>query len=235
MKEKVTAVKAAFPHTLPVMAGYLFLGMAFGILLNSKGFGPVWACLMSLVIYAGSMQFLAVGLLAAGFAPVYAFLLALIVNARHLFYGLSMLKPFADVKKAYKPYLIFSLTDETFSILCSTKAPEGVDSSDFMLAVAVLDQIYFVAGSTLGGLAGQLITFNTTGIDFAMTALFTVIFLGQWQSQKRHLPALIGVAVSVVCLVVFGGGQFIIPAMGLILVALTLLRPRWEEGAAVSE
>ncbi|NLX64033.1 MAG: branched-chain amino acid ABC transporter permease [Clostridiaceae bacterium] len=229
MRHKFKALKAAFPYTIPVMTGYLFLGAAFGILLNSKGYHFGWAVLMSLFIYAGSMQFVAVNLLTSAFNPVYAFFITLIVNARHLFYGISMLKPFKGTGK-FKPYLIVGLTDETYSILCSTEPPEGIDKTWFMFLVTLLNQIYWVTGSALGGLIGSLLTFNTTGIDFVMTALFTVIFINQWKAEKKHIPAITGVVVSVLCLLIFGPDNFIIPSMALIVLVLTMFRKNIEEG-----
>mgnify|MGYP003376945753 CR=1 FL=1 len=223
------ALKAAFPHTIPVLTGFLFLGIAFGILMNSKGYGAPWAIGMSLFTFAGSMQYVAVNLLTAAFNPLYAFLLTLMVNARHLFYGISMLEPFQGMGKK-KIYLIFALCDETFSILCSATPPKGVDRGRFMLWVALLDHFYWVLGTALGSLVGAMITFDTTGIDFVMTALFVVIFLNQWQSQKNHLPALVGVCTSVACLLVFGPDQFLLPSMALMAVILCAARKRLEGG-----
>lgn len=229
MHQKFKSLKAAIPYTIPVMTGYLFLGMAFGILLNSKGYHFGWAILMSLFIYAGSMQFVAVNLLTSVFNPIYAFFITLIVNARHLFYGISMLKPFKGIGKL-KPYLIAGLTDETYSILCSTGPPDGIDKTWFMFFVTLLDQMYWVTGSALGGLIGSLLTFDTTGIDFVMTALFTVIFINQWKAEKKHIPAITGVLASVLCLLIFGPDNFIIPSMALIVLALTIFRKNIEEG-----
>lgn len=206
---------------MPVLAGYLFLGMAFGILMSSKGYGAVYSVLASVFIYAGSMQFAMVVLLTAPFDPLYAFLLALMVNARHLFYGISMLGPFRD-SGAAKPYLIFGLTDETFSVLCE-EFPENVDPRAYMLGVTALNQCYWVSGTALGALVGSFVHFSTKGIDFAMTALFVVIFVDQWRSKRGHAPALIGVLASLLCLLLFGAKDFIIPAMALIIVLLTLL------------
>jgi len=229
LHQKFKSLKAAIPYTIPVMTGYLFLGMAFGILLNSKGYHFGWAILMSLFIYAGSMQFVAVNLLTSVFNPIYAFFITLIVNARHLFYGISMLKPFKGIGKL-KPYLIAGLTDETYSILCSTGPPDGIDKTWFMFFVTLLDQMYWVTGSALGGLIGSLLTFDTTGIDFVMTALFTVIFINQWKAEKKHIPAITGVLASVLCLLIFGPDNFIIPSMALIVLALTIFRKNIEEG-----
>ncbi|MBE6830578.1 MAG: branched-chain amino acid ABC transporter permease [Ruminococcaceae bacterium] len=215
------ALRAAFPHTIPVMLGYLFLGAAFGILLNSKGYGWGWAVLMSVFIYAGSMQFVAIGLLSGPFLPLQAALMTLMVNARHTFYGISMLERFKSMGKK-KPYMIFSLTDETFSLLCSAHAPEGVDEDRFLFWVSLLDQLYWVIGAAAGGLIGSLVSFNTKGIDFVMTALFTVIFVDQWENNRNHFPALVGLGGSVLCLAVFGPGNFILPSMALIAAVLSL-------------
>lgn len=223
--KSVTALKAAFPHTVPVLTGYLFAGVAFGILLTSKGYHAGWAVLMSTVVFAGSMQFVAVGLLTAPFDLVAAAVLTLSVNARHLFYGLSMLEKFHGMG-AKKPYLIFSLSDETYSLLCSAKPPKDTDSHLFYLFIALLDHLYWIAGSALGALAGSFLTFNSKGIDFVMTALFVVIFVEQWESQKRHLSAVTGLIVTVLCLLLFGTSRFIIASMVGILVVLTMLRGR---------
>lgn len=221
------ALKAAFPHTIPVLTGYIFLGIAFGVLLQSKGYGMLWAFSMSTFIFAGSMQFVAVGLLAGGFHPLQAALLTLMVNARHIFYGLAMLERFKDLR-AEKPYMIFALTDETFSLLCSVQPPQGVDRGHFDLCIASLNHLYWITGSVIGALLGEAITINTTGIEFVMTGLFVVIFLEQWQSRKGRLPALIGLGVSVLCLVIFGADSFMLPTMGLLALLLLALRS-WTE------
>ncbi|AGA69888.1 putative branched-chain amino acid permease (azaleucine resistance) [Desulfitobacterium dichloroeliminans LMG P-21439] len=223
MQEKIKAFKVAFPYTLPVMTGYLFLGMAFGILLNSKGYHFGWAILMSVFIYAGSMQYVAINLLTIAFNPLNAFIMTLMVNARHLFYGLSLLGKFGESGRK-KPYLMFGLTDETFSILCASNPPPGVDRGWFMFFITVLNHSYWIIACALGGILGSLVSFNTRGIDFVMTALFVVIFLEQWKSQKQHAPALIGIGASVLSLLVFGPANFIIPSMILIILVFTLLR-----------
>ncbi|HIT89255.1 MAG TPA: AzlC family ABC transporter permease, partial [Candidatus Merdenecus merdavium] len=215
--------KAAFPHTLPVMAGYLFLGAAFGILLQSKGYSPWWALLMSVFIYAGSMQFLAVNLLAGGVSLIHAALMTLMVNARHLFYGLSMLDKYKDTGKL-KPYLIFSLTDETYSLTATVPVPEGVSKKWFYFLISFLDQIYWIIGSILGAVLGSLITFDTGGIDFVMTALFVTIYVDQWLNTKDHRPALVGILVSLICLIFLGADHFIIPAMIGITVVLSIMK-----------
>lgn len=229
MEKQFKALKAAFPHTIPVMTGYLFLGVAFGILLTSKGYHFIWAIIMSLLIYAGSMQFVAVEILTSIFNPLNAFLITLMVNARHLFYGLSMLTKFRGTGK-YNPYLIFGLTDETYSLLCSCEIPDDVDKNQFMFYTTLLNQTYWIVASAAGALLGSVFTFNTEGIDFVMTALFIVIFINQWKSQKNHTPALIGLGGSVLCLLLFGPDNFIIPSMILIIAALTIFKKSVEKG-----
>lgn len=230
MQKSLKAARAAFPATVPVLFGYVFLGAAFGLLLSRNGYGAVWALLMSACIYAGSMQFVAVGLLSSSFDPLGAALMTLMINARHLFYGLSMLDRFRIFGKR-KPYMIFSLTDETYSLLCSAKAPKGVEEGDYLFWISLLDQSYWVTGSVLGSLLGPALSFNTKGIDFVMTALFVVIFTEQWLSSKNHFPALAGVAGSLVCLILFGPSNFVIPSMAVILILLSLLRKPMEGGA----
>lgn len=229
MQKAKRALAAAFPITVPVMVGYLFLGVAFGVLLQKNGYGVFWAILMSTVIYAGSMQFLAINFLTPGAGVLSIIFMTLMVNIRHVFYGLSMLERFRGMGKK-KPYLIFSLTDETFSLLCSAEPPQGVDRGLFYFFISLLDQIYWVAGSALGGLAGALLSFNTKGIGFAMTALFVVIFVNQWREVKQHLPALCGLGITALCLLVFGADSFLLPALLLILAALLLCRGRLEQG-----
>ena len=218
-----SALRAAFPLTLPVMAGYLVLGMGFGILLQSKGYHFGWAILMSLTIYAGSMQYVAVDLLSGGAWLVATALMTLMVNARHLFYGISMLDKYRTLGRK-RWMMIFELTDETYSIVCSHEPPEGVDRGRFFLAISMLDQSYWVVGCTIGAILGAVVPIDFTGVDFAMTALFLVIVTEQWLTNKNHLPALVGIGASVVCLVLFGADNFIIPAMIVITLALSLLR-----------
>ena len=214
-------VKTAFLASVPVMAGYVVLGTGFGILLSSKGYGPLWSLAMSLFIYAGSMQYLAVDLLTGGATLITAALTTLMVNARHLFYGISMIEKYKDTGK-YKPYLIFALTDETYSLNCGA-LPEGVtDAPTYYFLVSLFNHSYWVVGSLLGGLLGYVIPFNTEGIDFALTALFVTVFVEQWLSTRDHIPALIGVVSSVVCLFLFGADGFLIPAMVLITALLAL-------------
>ena len=230
--EKGKALKAAFPGTIPVMTGYVFLGMAFGILLNAKGYGIFWALLMSLFIYAGSMQYVAISFLASAFNPAAAFVMTLMVNARHLFYGLSMLDKFKNTGKL-KPYLIFGLTDETFSVLCGTEPPEDVSRLWYMFWITLLDQFYWVTGSVVGSLLGSVVSFNTKGLDFVLTALFVVIFVEQWQETDDRIPAMIGVTVTLLCRIIFGSSSFLIPAMAGILLCLSLTKKKMQRREAL--
>lgn len=226
---KTTALKAAFPHTIPVFTGYLVLGISYGVLMTASGF-PFWIPIVtSLAIFAGSMEFVLVNLLLSAFNLLQVFMMTILINARHLFYGLSMLDQYKGMGLK-KLYLIFGLTDETFSINCSMEPPVGVDRGLFYLFVTLLDHSYWFLGATLGGLFGSILHFNTEGLDFVMTAMFVVIFLEQWKKDTNHLSALIGVVLPVLCLVVFGANQFMIPAMIAILLGLTLARKPLEEG-----
>lgn len=207
-----SAFRYALPKTIPVLAGYLFLGAAYGILMKVNGFGLIWSAAASILVYAGSLQYAGVSLLAAGVHPLYAFAMALMINARHLFYGLSMLNNYKEVKKG-KFYLIFALTDETFSIVCNENPPENLSKTAVYFWISFLNQCYWVTGSILGSLLGDRIAFDITGLDFALTALFVVIFTEQWLDCRDHRPALTGLAVSGGCLLLFGADAFIIPAM----------------------
>ena len=225
---KMKNLRAAFPYTIPVLLGYIFLGIAFGILLSSQGYPFYLATLMSLFIYAGSMQFVTINLLTGGAGILSSILMTLMVNARHLFYGLSMLEKFRSMKRK-KPYMIFSLTDETYSLLCGLEPPSGTDKNSFYFWIALLNQSYWVLGSTIGAIAGSLIKFDSTGIDFAMTALFVVIFVEQWETNKNHIPALIGLAVTLACLLLFGTTNFIVFAMVGIFFLLSAGKPLIEK------
>lgn len=222
---KMKAFKAALPHTIPICVGFLFLGMSYGFLMRSKGFSFVYPMLMSLFIYAGSMEFVTVNLLLSAFNPIYAFALTLMVNARHLFYGISMLEKYKNCgwKKAY---LIYGMCDESFSINCTVTPPPDVDRAWFMVFVTLLNQIYWVAGATLGALLGYVIHFNTTGIEFVMTALFVVMFINQWEETKDHTSALIGLGCSLICLLIFGSQNFMLPSMALIILCFSFRRKK---------
>jgi 4-azaleucine resistance transporter AzlC len=234
LREKREAFKAAFPYTIPVFTGFTFLGIAYGILMSSKGYGVGWIALMSLMAFAGSAQYVAITFLTSIFNPIYALLMTLMVNARHLFYGISMLDKYKDTGK-FKPYLIFGLCDETFSIVCSNEPPEGVNRNWFYFFITFLNHSYWVLGSAIGGMLGSMVSFNTKGLDFVLTALFVVIFVGQWKTQKDHKPAVIGVSSSILCVVVFGPSQFIIPSMVIILAILTFSKKGYGEKKELTE
>ena len=226
MKSK--AFRAALPYTIPICIGFLFLGISYGFFMHSKGFSFLYPVLMSLFIFVGSMEFVTVNLLLTAFNPLSAFLLALMVNARHLFYGISMLDKYKNTGLK-KPYLIYGMCDESFSINCTVTPPADVDKGWFMLFVTLLNQIYWVAGAALGSLLGSVISFDTTGIEFVMTALFVVMFINQWEETDNHRSALTGVFCSMVCLFLFGAQHFIIPAMALIIACFSLMaRPKQE-------
>ena len=217
-------IREAFVDTTPVLAGYVVLGMGFGILLSSKGYSPLWSLAMSLFIYAGSMQYLTIDLLTGGASLITAALTTLMVNARHLFYGVSMIEGYKGMGKK-KPYDIFALTDETYSLVCQDEKHQTAEERHrYAFWISLLDQCYWVSGSLIGALLGQIIPFSVEGIDFALTALFVTVFVEQWLSTKDHASAIIGVAASVLCLLIFGADRFLIPAMAAIMIALAVLR-----------
>ena len=223
------AFRAAFPHTIPILAGFWFLGMTYGIYMNVSGFAFWYPMIMSLVIFAGSMEFVAVNMLLGAFQPLQALAMTLMINARHLFYGISMLDKYRGLGWK-KIYLIFGMCDESFSINYTAEIPEDVDRGWFMFFVTLLNHLYWFCGSTLGGLFGSLIHFNTEGLDFVMVAMFVVIFLEQWLKEKNHTSSLLGIVLSLICLAAFGADDFIIPAMLAMLGVLTLLRRPLEKG-----
>lgn len=234
MKDKTyikKAFRAAFPLTLPIFAGFWFLGLTYGIYMHASGFSFWYPMLMSMTIFAGSVEFVAVNLLLGAFNPLQAFVMTLMINARHLFYGISMLDKFKGTGWK-KGYLIFGMCDESFSINYTAQIPEGVDKGWFMFFVTLLNHLYWVFGATLGGIFGALLTFNTEGLEFVMTAMFVVIFLEQWLKEKQHISSLLGIGLSVLCLVAFGSENFLIPTMLAILGVLTLIRTPLEKGEA---
>lgn len=232
MKKKkdvwLPALKAAFPYTSPIFAGFWFLGLTYGIYMNVSGFSFWYPMLMSLTIFAGSVEFVAVNMLLGAFDPIQALVMTLMVNARHLFYGISMLDKYKGTGWK-KFYLIYGMCDESFSINYTAHISKDIDRSWFMFFVTFLNHMYWFTGATLGGIFGSLITFNTEGLDFVMTAMFVVIFMEQWIKDKRHTSALLGLGSSLLCLIVFGQDNFIIPAMIAILGILTLLRKPLEK------
>lgn len=219
--------RKAFLATIPVMTGYIVLSMGFGMVLRSRGYGVLWALAMSVGIYAGSMQYVTIDLLTGGASLLTAALTALAVNARHLFYGISMVDRYRGAKA--KPLLMFTLTDENYSLLCDDRVLEGVnDRHRYYLYVSLLDYLYWIVGTVLGSLLGTVLPFSTEGIDFTLTALFITVFVEQWLHTKNHIPALLGVGCALVCLLCFGADGFLIPTMILIALSLTLLRPKLE-------
>lgn len=224
------ALRSAFIVTIPVLCGYLFIGIAFGVMLRDIGYTSPWAFLTSLTVYAGSGQYLLVSLLAAHASLVTVAFMTLLLNCRHIFYGLSFLETFHQMGIA-KWYMIFSLTDETYSLLCALRTPDGVDPNAMRLWIAVLDHSYWIVGSVIGAILGGMLPFDSTGIDFAMTSLFTVIFIEQWLSTKQHVPAFLGLGAAAVSLAILGPDNFILPAMLAICVMLVALRGRLAKEA----
>ncbi|MBQ8026606.1 MAG: AzlC family ABC transporter permease [Clostridia bacterium] len=232
MKRKT--VKMAFVKSLPVFAGYIVLGIGFGVLLAKAGYGILWALVMSVTMYAGSMQYVAVSLLAAGASPLDTAITTLLVQARHLFYGVSMIDKYkgAGLKKIY---MAFALTDETYSLLCDGKHPEGTDLHLYQFLLSIFNQSYWIMGCLLGNFIGTNLEFNSAGIEFAMTAIFVTVFVEQWKSTKNHIPAIIGIVSTAVCLAVFGSENFLIPAMVAITALLFALRKPLEKKEEVSD
>ncbi|MDO4553902.1 MAG: AzlC family ABC transporter permease [Lachnospiraceae bacterium] len=231
MKSK--ALKAAFPYTIPIFAGFWFLGLAYGIYMNVSGFNFLYPMLMSLTIFGGSLEFVAVTMLLAPFAPIQSLIMTLIIQARHLFYGISMLDKFKGMGWK-KFYLIFGMCDETFSINYTADIPEEVDRGWFMFFVTLLNHFYWFSGATIGGLLGSLISFDTTGLDFVMTAMFVVIFMEQWMKEKKHYTAFIGLISTILCRIIFGVDNFMIPTMLCILVCLTAFKESIERNEGLS-
>ncbi len=228
--EKKTTFLHAFKASLPVMAGYVVLGAGFGMLFVDKGYSLFWVILMSVCVYAGSMQYVAVDLISGGASVIVTAAMTLMINIRHIFYGIGMLERYRGTGR-FKPYLIFSLTDETFSQVCHTDLPNGVNFKRYCFYLSLLNQSYWVLGSALGGFIGTAFSFNTAGIEFAMTALFVTVFVEQWERTKQHLPAMTGIGVSAVSLLLFGADNFLIPAMIGIVIGLFLQRNIVNKGA----
>ncbi|MBO5006955.1 MAG: AzlC family ABC transporter permease [Clostridia bacterium] len=216
-------MKMAFVSTIPIFAGYIMLGIGFGILLSEKGYGPVWALFMSIFMFAGSMQYVGVDLLASGASLISSAVMTVLVNARHLFYGISMIDKYRGAG-AKKFYMIFGLTDETYSLLCEAKVPDDVDRHTYSFFVTLFDHFYWITGCVLGAVIGTVVPFEFKGVEFVLTALFVSIFTEQWLSTKDHVPALIGAVSTAVCLVIFGSENFLIPSMLAIIASLSVLK-----------
>ncbi len=222
------ALRYAIPKSLPVFAGYCFLGLSYGIYMNVSGFSFWYPMLMSIVIFGGSLQFVAVSMLLSAFAPLQTFLMALMIQARHLFYGIAMLDKYQNTGWK-KWYLIHAMSDETFSVNYATEIPDELDRGWVLFFISLLDQLYWVISATVGGILGSFIPFNTEGLDFVMTAVFIVIFLEQWLKDKHHTSAWIGLVASIGCLLFFGADSFLIPTMACILILLTVFRTPIEK------
>lgn len=225
------ALKRAFPYTVPVMAGYLFIGAAFGVMFADSGYNVLWAVLMSVVVYAGSGQYLATTFFVPGISILQAVFLTLMVNIRHVFYGLSLVDRYNRFGRK-RWYLIFGMTDETYSLICTTDVPDDVDEEKFLLSITLLDQLYWIIGTAIGSLAMTVVAFDSTGIEFAMTALFIVMFMELWYRRSNRPAELIGLIAAVVCLAVFGANNFVLPTMLLIVAVILLGRKRLEKGRA---
>ena len=225
MPSKNATVKKALLDSLPVLAGYMVLGMGFGLLLRTRGFGVLWAGLTSLCIYAGSLQFVATDLVASGAGLLTTAVTALLVNLRHLFYGISMIDKYRGIRN--KPFLIFTLTDETYSLVCDKEVGgDKAEAGRYYFWVSLLNYSYWVTGSMLGSLLGAYLPFSTEGIEFSLTALFLTVFTEQWLSTKDHWPALIGAGATLLCLLIFGAENFLLFAMILIVASLALLQKK---------
>lgn len=226
-EKKRQEIKYAFQQSVPVLLGYLFLGLAFGLMLQDAGYRFWWAGFISLFVYAGSMQFVLVTLLTEGAGLFYAAIMTLFINGRHIFYGLSFIEQFRSMGKKYF-YMIFSLTDETYSVLCNLQEPNGLDKKRISFYIALFDHMYWIAGSLLGCAAGDLLTIDTTGIDFSMTALFVVIVLNQWMDGREHRPVLLGGAIGIACLIICGADKFLLPAMTITALILLGAKGKWD-------
>lgn len=227
------AFLAAFPHTIPILAGFGFLGLAYGVYMNVSGFSFWYPMLTSLVVFGGSLEFVIVTMLLSPFAPLATLLLALMIQARHIFYGIAMLEKYKNLGwKRF--YLYFSLCDETFSLNYTLELPPGIDRGWFYFFISFLNHMYWFISSTIGGLLGSLMKFNTRGLEFVMTALFIVIFLEQWSKEEKHYTALIGILASIGCLALFGPETFLLPTMGVILLLLMLFRKPIEKAGGLT-
>ncbi len=215
------ALKRAFVKSLPVMVGYIVLGIGFGILLRNAGYGVLWAFAMSLFIFGGSMQYVGVGLLAGGATVINTIITTIMVNARHLFYSISMINRYKGAGR-YKPYMIFALTDETYSLLCDEEVPDDIDVNLYRFLVSLFNHTYWIIGGVLGNLIGAVLPFSADGVAFSMTALFVAAFTEQWLSSKNHLPAVTGIICTTVSLLIFGKDNFLIPAMLMITAVLAI-------------
>ncbi len=227
-------LKCAFKASLPVFAGYIALGIGFGVLLESKGYNIIWAGLMALSMYSGSLQYAAVDFMSSGATLITTAVMTIFIQARHFFYGFSLLDKYKGMGLS-KLYMIFGLTDETYSLVCTGEVPEGANPKKYFLFLTMLNQSYWILGCVTGAFLGAVLPFELKGVDFAMTALFIVIFVDQWRSQKNHIPAIVGVLSSLVCLLIFGPESFIVPSMAVITVVFALFRKKLEKEESIDD
>lgn len=217
---------SALRISYPTMTSFMILGFGYGILMHKHGFGPFWSLASGIVIYSGTIQFVSIGMLKnARF--VMAALTALLISVRYVFFSISMIHRYRDEGKL-KCYLYYALCDESYAVLSRGSDPEGVDLSGYRFLVTFFIQLSWVLGSFLGGWLLSLVKFDATGIEFAMTALFTTVFIHQWLDNKQHIPAILGVAATLLCRLLFRHDLFLIPAMAIIVGGLLLLRGRVE-------
>ena len=224
----MNVVKKAFIKSIPVMAGYICLGIGFGIMLNQIGYGPIWTFFMSLTIYAGTLQYVGVSLIASSATIINTIITSILIQVRHIFYGISMLNYYngAGIKKIY---LAFSLTDETYALLCDGEYPDGEDKYTYRFLVSIFNHSYWVIGGLLGNILAQNVNFDFKGIEFSMTAIFAASFADQWRTRKNHFPAILGVIVTTICLLIFGKDIFLIPSMLIITILLMIFRTKMEK------
>lgn len=231
MGEYKKAMRRAFPYTVPVLAGYLFIGAAFGVMFADQGYNVLWAVLMSVVVYAGSGQYLATNFFVPGISILQAVFLTLMVNIRHVFYGLSLVDRYNRFGRK-RWYLIFGMTDETYSLICTTGVPDDVDEEKFLLSITLLNQLYWIVGTAIGSLTATVIAFDSTGIEFAMTALFIVMFMELWYMRSNRPAELIGMLSAVLCLALFGASNFVLPTMVLMVAVILLGRKKLDRTEA---
>lgn len=212
LKNILQGIKAAFPFTLPVLFGWIFVGLTYGVLMSNIGYNAWWTMLFSAVCFCGSMQIAAIPMMSAGFDPAQMLLMSYLVNFRHTFYGIPLLEKYKDTK-AFKPFLVYTLSDEQFSLSVTAKKPEEMENKYFYFGINILCFIYWIGLSGLGGVIGNLITFDTTGLDFALNAMFIALFMQHWKEKENRPACLIGIGVTVLSRVIFGASVFLIPAL----------------------
>lgn len=217
-KNMISGIKAAFPFTIPIFLGWIFVALTYGVLMSNLGYNAWWTMLFSAVCYCGGMQIAAIPMMSAGFDPAQMLLMSYLVNFRHTFYGIPLLEKYKNAG-ALKPFLVYTLADEQFSISVSAKKPENVEDKYFYFGIHLLSFAYWIGLTGLGGVIGGLITFDTTGLDFALTAMFVVLFMQQWKQKENRPACVIGVAITLLCRVIFGTSMFLVPALlGMLLI-----------------